>query len=193
MNMTVMLLDNSTYGLTKMQTSPTSPKGARSHTHPQGVQLEALNPLTVMLGISNASFIAQTLDWNPVHVYATLKAAHQHRGLSFVRVLQRCPHFTPNNWKALQEDPSRVALLTHRNGIEVAEPVRRQFGNQVEHDPADLREARALAADAEHPPIGLLHRSDSCDEYDKITSVGVGFSAADKLSRVQSEIDRFMI
>ena len=36
MKMTVMLLDNHIYGLTKMQTSPTSPVGTKSNTHPYG-------------------------------------------------------------------------------------------------------------------------------------------------------------
>ena len=65
MNLTVLLLDNNIYGLTKMQTSPTTRPGERSNTHPKGSVLPALNPIQVTLGIENASFVAQTIDWHP--------------------------------------------------------------------------------------------------------------------------------
>jgi 2-oxoglutarate ferredoxin oxidoreductase subunit beta len=58
MDMTVMLLDNNIYGLTKMQSSPTTRFGGRSNTHPRGTTIAALNPLLVTLGIENASFVA---------------------------------------------------------------------------------------------------------------------------------------
>ena len=62
MNMTVFLHDNQIYGLTKKQASPTSPIGTKSNTTPRGSYLDALNPLTVALGVSNASFVAQAVE-----------------------------------------------------------------------------------------------------------------------------------
>ena len=53
MNLTVILHDNHVYGLTKKQASPTSPIGMKSNTTPRGAMLEALNPLTVTLGVQN--------------------------------------------------------------------------------------------------------------------------------------------
>src|ERR1017187_117337 len=46
LDMVVMLLDNAIYGLTKNQTSPTTPQGFRSNTQPHGSWLPALNPLS---------------------------------------------------------------------------------------------------------------------------------------------------
>ena len=57
-NMTVLLLDNNIYGLTKNQTSPTTPQGYKSNTSPKGSVLPALNPLQTTLGVANASFVA---------------------------------------------------------------------------------------------------------------------------------------
>src|SRR5210317_672960 len=93
MNMTVLLHDNQIYGLTKKQVSPTSPKGLKSNTTPRGSYLDPLNPLTVTLGVSNVSFVAQVADWMPDVLYDIVSQAHRHRGLSFVRILQRCPEF----------------------------------------------------------------------------------------------------
>ena len=88
-DMVAMLLDNNIYGLTKNQTSPTTPQGHASNTQPLGSYLPALNPMEVTLGVTNASFVAQTADWVPAHLYQTIRAAYKHKGFSFVRVLQR--------------------------------------------------------------------------------------------------------
>jgi 2-oxoglutarate ferredoxin oxidoreductase subunit beta len=193
MNMTVMLLDNNIYGLTKMQSSPTSPKHQKSNTAPFGGHLRPLNPLTVTLGITNASFVAQTVDWNPPHLFATLKAAHAHQGLSFVRVLQRCPHYMPGTFAALQQDPNAVLLMTHPDGIGLDDAVLRTFKNRTEHDPADLSEGRDLAAREDVVPIGLFYRNLDAERYDGYTVEGMGMTAEDKLSGAQAAMDRFLV
>ena len=66
MNLTVLLFDNAIYALTKDQTSPTTPKGYASNTQPKGSYLPALNPLSVTLGVTNCSFVAQTAEWAPM-------------------------------------------------------------------------------------------------------------------------------
>ncbi|MDP6343886.1 MAG: thiamine pyrophosphate-dependent enzyme, partial [Alphaproteobacteria bacterium] len=65
MNMTALMHDNQIYGLTKNQVSPTSPIDVKSNTSPRGGYLEPLNPLSVTLGVSNVSFVAQAADWIP--------------------------------------------------------------------------------------------------------------------------------
>jgi 2-oxoglutarate ferredoxin oxidoreductase subunit beta len=193
MNMTVLLLDNSVYGLTKKQTSPTSPLGFRSATHPAGAQLPPIDPIAVTLGIANASFVAQSVDWNPAHVMETLRAAHAHQGLSFVRILQRCPHFTPKTWSEVQSDPSLLMLLEHEDGISLPESVAKTLPNKRRHDPADLPEAHAIASQREAIPIGLLYRNRDAVRYDLQTAAGLDVSRERKLEAVQAEIDRFLV
>jgi 2-oxoglutarate/2-oxoacid ferredoxin oxidoreductase subunit beta len=193
MKMTVLLLDNQIYGLTKAQTSPTSRVGQKSNTHPFGAMLEPLNPLTVTLGIANASFVAQTVDWNPPHVYATLREAHHHPGLAFVRILQRCPHYMAGAWDEVQRDPSGVLLLTHPDGIPVDDAVGRAFRNREEHDPRDLKAGRDLAARQDVVPIGLFYRNREARRYDEWTTAGLDLGASARVERVQAQIDRFLI
>jgi len=193
MNMTVLLLDNNIYGLTKMQTSPTSPEGVRSNTHPFGSNLPAINPLLVTLGIANASFVAQTLDWHPPHLYATLRAAHRHDGLSFVRVLQRCPHFMPDVFTALQDDPNRVLLLEHPDGIVLEPAATRSFGNRVEHDPRVLSEARNHAAREDVVPAGLLYYNPDAIRYAEYTRQGMEMTESEKLNGAQAALDSFLV
>ena len=147
MNMVVMLFDNNVYGLTKNQTSPTSPKGAQSNTHPRGCVRRPLNPIQTTLGITNVSFVAQTVDWNPPHLLATLKAAHQHPGLSFVRILQRCPHYKAGRLRTAAERSLAAAAADPRGRDPAGRLPSRNLPNQREHDPSDLDEARELAGE----------------------------------------------
>ena len=101
MNLTVFLHDNQIYGLTKKQASPTSPIGTKSNTTPRGSYLEALNPLSVTLGVQNVSFVAQAVDWIPELLFDIVKAAYHHKGLSFVRIVQRCTEWLPKMYRPL--------------------------------------------------------------------------------------------
>jgi 2-oxoglutarate ferredoxin oxidoreductase subunit beta len=193
MKMVVMLLDNAVYGLTKNQTSPTSGKGRRTNTHPQGAPLDPIDPLQAALGITNASFVAQTVDWNPPHLLASLRAAHAHPGLAFVRIRQRCPHYPTPEIDALQSDPSKLLLLTHPDGIVLDESVQRTFATQADHDPSDLSRARELAAKADAVPIGLLYRNESADRYDVFTAQGIATPRADKIAALKSALDRHRV
>jgi len=195
MKMVVMMFDNSIYGLTKMQTSPTTPKGEYSHTHPEGALLQPLNPLSVTLSITNAGFVAQTLDWNPVHLYSTLRAAFHHPGLAFVRVVQRCPHFKAEACSVMQRDPSKVLLMDHPEGIPAEDSVRKVFKSVVEHDPHDLAAAHAMALrdDGQTIPIGLLYRNPDAERYDLMSAKGLGMSGERKLAAVQAAVDQFQI
>ena len=193
MKMVVMMFDNNVYGLTKNQTSPTSGKGRKTNTHPRGAWLDPINPIQTTLSITNASFVAQTVDWNPPHLLATLKAAHHHPGLAFVRIVQRCPHYPTEYLEAVQSDPSLALLLNHADGIEVDDAVKRGFETQQEHDPADLEAARALADRDDVLPIGLFYRNESADRYDAASVEGLATSRKDKLAAMRAELARYRI
>ena len=72
-----------------------------------------MNPLTVSLGVTNASFIAQAVDWIPELLFDVISKAYHHRGFSFVRIIQRCPEFLPKMFEPWLHDPGRTLLLTH--------------------------------------------------------------------------------
>ena len=193
MDLTILLLDNNVYGLTKNQTSPTTRTGERSNTHPKGSFFAPLNPISVALGIANASFVAQTIDWNPPHLYATIRAAYEHKGASFVRVLQRCPHFTSHVFASAKEDLSQVLLMTHAAGVRLDDAIMRMFPNRKEHDPHGLADARLLADRNDVYPIGVFYRDENAYRYDEATSQGLAMSQADKLAALNQALDRFVV
>jgi 2-oxoglutarate ferredoxin oxidoreductase subunit beta len=193
MDMVVMLFDNNVYGLTKNQTSPTSQPGLKTNTHPHGAWLPPLNPAESTLGFSNVSFVAQTVDWNPVHLHSTLQAAYKHRGFSFVRILQRCPQYTPLVFEEAQRDPSRILLLRHDDGIDIDPAVDRMYQNQLVHDPRDQMAAVALARREDVLPVGLLFHDPSRPRYDEMSRQGMEFTAQQKLEALEKELERFAV
>ena len=193
MDMVIMLFDNGIYGLTKKQTSPTTPKGLATNTHPTGAWLPPLNPTQTTLGMTNVSFVAQTVDWNAAHLHATLKAAYEHKGTGFVRIMQRCPTYTDALFEEAQDDPNKVLLLKHPGGIGVSDAVGRVFKNQAEHDPSDMNGARELAAREDVIPMGLLFQDETRPIYEDFTTVGLDMSNEEKLRRFDQELDRFAL
>ena len=58
-NMTYVIMDNFVYGLTKKQTSPTSPIGFKSKTDPTGAIDQPINPMKKLIS-AGATFVART-------------------------------------------------------------------------------------------------------------------------------------
>ena len=189
--MVALMLDNGVYGLTKNQTSPTAPRGLPSNTQPRGAWLPGMNPLSATLGVTNASFVAQTGDWNPAHLYATILAAYHHRGFAFVRVLQRCPQYTTALFDKAVRDPDLVELLVHPDGVTVPE-LDRIYKHQTRHDPADLDAARRLAEDGERIRLGVFYRNETHPVYEEVRHVP-SRSAAEKLRLLEAELDRYAV
>jgi len=188
-DMTVLLMDNNIYGLTKNQTSPTTPQGYASNTSPRGAVLPALDPLQATLGVSNASFVAQTADWVPVHLYATLQAAYEHPGFSFIRILQRCPKFTPDVFTDNVKNPDLTELLVHEDGVDPP-GLEKLFKNRRVHNPKDIDEARALAQRTDMLRLGIFYRDDDKPVYEDVRAVPP-VSAEEKVRRLNKEFDRY--
>ena len=191
MKMVAMLLDNSIYGLTKKQTSPTTPQGFKTNTQPAGSYLPQLNPLAVMLGATNVSFVAQTAEWIPAHLYATLRAAYQHNGLAFVRILQRCPMYTGAIYERAVKDPSLVELLVHDDGITVPE-LDAVYRERRGHDPANIAAARELADDVEKIRLGVFFRDETRVRYDELRRPAK-VSAATRVALINAELDKYAV
>ena len=189
--MVVLMLDNEVYGLTKNQTSPTSPQGYPSNAQPRGAYLPGLNPISTTLSVTNASFVAQTADWVPMHVYATLEAAYHHNGFAFVRILQRCPQYTGPLFDAAARNPDLTELMVHDKGITVPEldPI---YKNQIRHDPSDLNGARQLAESGDKVRLGLFYQNRDLPRYNEIREQPV-YTAEQKIELLNRELDRYAV
>jgi 2-oxoglutarate ferredoxin oxidoreductase subunit beta len=193
MNMTVFLHDNQIYGLTKMQASPTSPRGLKSNTTPRGTYLEALQPLTVTLGVQNVSFVAQAVDWIPDVLAAIVSAAFHHKGFSFVRIVQRCPEWLPALHESSLHDPSHVLLLEHERGLTIDPALTRTYRNRQAHDPSDLNRAREIASSLDPIPVGILYRNPDVPCYEDLRGGGPLRTPELIRSGLEAELDRFTV
>lgn len=189
--MVALLLDNSIYGLTKKQTSPTTPQGFKTNTQPFGSFLPPLNPLSTTLGTTNVSFVAQTAEWIPAHLYATLRAAYNHPGLAFVRILQRCPMYTQSMYDEAVKKPDMIELLIHDDGI-VAPELEKIYKNRSIHEPSDLDGARRLAEDSSQIRLGLFYRNENRARYDLLRKPPT-VTNSERISLLNEELDHYAV
>ena len=80
-NMTYVIMDNFVYGLTKKQTSPTSPIGFKSKTDPTGAIDQPVNPMKKLIS-AGATFVARTHATQVNHMIADDRARHGSRRAS---------------------------------------------------------------------------------------------------------------
>ncbi|MBM3878182.1 MAG: pyruvate ferredoxin oxidoreductase [Verrucomicrobia bacterium] len=92
LNLTYVVMDNQVYGLTKKQTSPTSPLGFKSKTDLWGAVDYPINPMKQAI-MAGATFVARTSHTNPAHVLQMMEAALDHEGFSFIECLSECVEF----------------------------------------------------------------------------------------------------
>jgi 2-oxoglutarate ferredoxin oxidoreductase subunit beta len=193
MDMTVMMHDNRVYGLTKMQVSPTSPKGLKTNTSPRGAPIDGLNPLSTTLGVANVSFVAQAVDWIPDLFYDILSQAFHHRGFSFIGILQRCPNYLPTLFDAWVKNPEMTLLLTHKNGLQLSPSMSATYPNQEEHDPSDLNRAREMASRTDVTPVGILYRNDEIPCYEDVRAADRIYTPDTIKAALEQEFDNFSV
>ena len=90
--LTYVIIDNSVYGLTKKQTSPTSPIGFKSKTDPWGAIDQPINPMRTLLN-SGATFVARSHATQVNHMTEMMLRAARHDGFSVVEILSECVEF----------------------------------------------------------------------------------------------------
>ncbi|MFO8231706.1 MAG: thiamine pyrophosphate-dependent enzyme [Longimonas sp.] len=115
----VLLFNNKIYGLTKGQYSPTSEEGKVTKSTPHGSIDAPFNPVAVALG-ADASFVARTMDRDPKHMKAMMKAAHDHAGTAFLEIYQNCNIF---NDGAFFEFTDRGTKASRALFVEDGEPL----------------------------------------------------------------------
>jgi 2-oxoglutarate ferredoxin oxidoreductase subunit beta len=105
--------NNEVYGLTKGQYSPTSKRGFRTSTSPEGAIEFSINPLALALS-AGATFIGRSFSGDPKHAADVIKQAMEHKGYALVEILQTCPTYNKvqnvewykaQTYKILEENP----------------------------------------------------------------------------------------
>src|SRR5580765_4960073 len=138
---TYVIMDNFVYGLTKKQTSPTSPIGFKSKTDIWGAVDQPINPMKQLIA-SGASFVARTTHTNPNHVLQMMEAAMDHDGFSVIECLSECIEFYEGAFDAANP---------RKGGVFNAVP--------ADHDVASEEAAYKLAGAPFPGYFGIFYRS----------------------------------
>jgi 2-oxoglutarate ferredoxin oxidoreductase subunit beta len=88
--MIVVCLNNSIYGMTGGQAAPTTPMGLKTTTTPYGTY-ESPFDISKLVIAAGASFVARWTTFHPRQMTATIKKAIRKKGFSFIEVITQCP------------------------------------------------------------------------------------------------------
>jgi 2-oxoglutarate ferredoxin oxidoreductase subunit beta len=134
-DITYVVIDNEVYGLTKGQTSPTSPLGFKTKSTPYGSSDAPLNPMAWVLA-SGVSFAARGFSGKPKDLTNLIVEGIRHPGFAFIQTMSPCPTFynTFDLWRGrIEELPA-------------------------DHDPSDRMQAMAQAYRDDAIPLGVFYR-----------------------------------
>ncbi|HMR45354.1 MAG TPA: 2-oxoacid:ferredoxin oxidoreductase subunit beta [Bacteroidia bacterium] len=105
-NVNVLLFNNQIYGLTKGQYSPTSEAGKVTKSTPFGSIDHPFNPAALAMG-ADGTFVARSMDRDPVHLKEMLRQAAMHKGTSFLEIYQNCNVFNDGAFEVFTEKASK--------------------------------------------------------------------------------------
>lgn len=103
----ILLFNNEIYGLTKGQYSPTSELGKVTKSTPMGSVDHPFNPLALVMG-ADGTFVARSMDRDPIHLRTILKRANSHKGASLVEIYQNCNVFNDRAFEVFTEKSSKA-------------------------------------------------------------------------------------
>ena len=95
-DMTYIIFDNGVYGLTKGQASPTLKLGEKTKSLPTPNTNSNVNPIGLAVA-SGFTFVARGYSYDVRHLKDLIIQAVNHKGLSFLDVLQPCPTYNDLN------------------------------------------------------------------------------------------------
>lgn len=188
MDFNILLFNNEIYGLTKGQYSPTSPQGLKTGSSPYGSLDYPFNPLAVALG-AEATFVARSMDRDPVHLREMMRRTAAHKGTSLLEVYQNCPIFNDGIFDDFTDKKKRPKTAIYvEHGKPLVFGVDQELGLVLEgttprvveyaslgmsqddlwiHDEKDLNKAHILARFFDEPgttefprPFGVLYSID---------------------------------
>lgn len=153
----ILLFNNEIYGLTKGQYSPTSQTGTRSPSSPTGSIDLPLAPCEVAIG-SGGTFIARTIDTEAKHLAAVVTRGHDHKGASFIEILQNCPIYNDGIFDQVKDKKIAADFKVElAHGEPIVFGKEREQGIRLNHDSLKLELVDATSDDV------LIH-----DETNKV-------------------------
>ncbi len=168
-NVTYVIMDNSIYGLTKGQTSPTSRVGFTTKTTPRGSIERAVNPLLLAL-TSGATFVGRGFSGQPKELAELIVQGMDHQGFAVIDVFSPCTTFNKvNTFKFYREQTERLPS---------------------DHDATSLGEAMKMAVSPDPLYLGVFYKEEIPTFEEGLERQKAGASE-DATNLLESLFDRF--
>src|SRR5690606_31056781 len=151
-NLTYVIMHDFVYGLTKQQTSPTSPVGCKSKTDHTGAIDQPIHPMRTLIN-SGAASMARSHATQVNHMIEMMERAARHPGFSVVEILSECVEFYPGAFDA--GNPRKGGAFKQ---IEL----RKNDGtpeDALRHDPSDELAAFKLASEPWPGAFGVFYET----------------------------------
>jgi 2-oxoglutarate ferredoxin oxidoreductase subunit beta len=171
-DLTYLVMDNQIYGLTTGQLSPTSRRGMKTKTTPEGSIEDPVNPIPMAIACG-ATYVARGFSGNQKHLVGLVKGAIEHRGFAFVDIFSPCVTYNKDNTHEFFKQRTKKL-------------------EDLGHDPTDFHAALDRGREwDEEIPIGLFYKRDapSLDQCEPVLASGgplamrpLGVSAEDARS-----------
>ncbi|MFQ5969573.1 MAG: 2-oxoacid:ferredoxin oxidoreductase subunit beta [Nitrososphaerales archaeon] len=171
-DMAYIIFDNAVYGLTKGQAAPTLKLGMKTKSLPNPNVNEAVNPISLAL-VSGFTFIGRGYSYDVKHLKDLIRKAIEHKGLSFVDVLQPCPTYNDIYTKEWFSGADNIDPETNKPMPRPYKLEERGYDPIVhEGDTDELNEKMAqVVAKAsewgEKIPIGLFYQNEHIPTYEE--------------------------
>ena len=146
----VLTHDNYLYSLTTGQMSPTSKKGTKTPSTPEGSIEETFNPLASSI-LNHATFVARGFAGDIPHLADLIKQGLNHKGFAFLDILQPCITYNkdmPYNWYR-----KNIYDLKEKN-----------------HDPKDKTAALNKALETDKLPVGVFFQKQKPAFHEQISN-----------------------
>jgi len=92
LEITVILVNNMVYAMTRGQVAPTTPVGVKTSTTPYGNVEYPINAAELM-AVAGASYVARWTTVHPVRLKNSIKKALTTEGFAFIEVVSQCPTY----------------------------------------------------------------------------------------------------
>lgn len=115
MDITLILHNNGTYGLTTGQFSPLSNHGYKGLSTPFGSIETPFRPIPLLLE-AGATFLARGFSAKPDHLAELIVKAVRHKGFSFIEVMQPCVSYN-NNYAVLNDKAKFLEAIPQNRSI----------------------------------------------------------------------------
>lgn len=167
-DITLIVSNNQLYSLTTGQATPTTAKGTKTKSTPQGTIEAMMNPLQIAVS-SGASFVARGYADEIAHLTDLFKKAISHKGFSVVDVVSPC--VTLNKINTRDWYKKRVYKLSP-SVIPTGDVPKGQIspaGGEEEYNPADKNQALIKSGEwGEKIPIGVIYQEEKLTYEDNL-------------------------